>query len=175
MPIIRPLVEADAEAVQDAARESWLATYGSIYDAEFIHDWIDQKYAPEILRADAGRVAAGEVFFHVAADGDRVAGFCHVAATDEGGVMYRIYLRPAYVGRGIGSALLDAAEAWMRARGIARYRCWVHRDNALGRRFYARRGFVRRPEMDRGEDEEWCMEKPVDRVETVDATDEEAE
>ena len=88
-------------------------------------------------------VKAYENFIHhkallVWADGADIHGFC--AADPIDGTIWSLYVRPQQEGRGIGSALLEAACAWLKANG---------RDRALlatGPRtqaadFYCRRGW----------------------------------
>ncbi|MDW8234901.1 MAG: GNAT family N-acetyltransferase, partial [Roseiflexaceae bacterium] len=74
-----------------------------------------------------------------------------------GAQLFRIYLLPTYIGRGIGSGLLQRGEAFLRDQGVDSYFCYVHKDNELGKRFYLRQGFVHRAGLDR--DDEWYMEK----------------
>ncbi len=55
------------------------------------------------------------------------------------GEVYAIYVDPAAIGTGAGSLLFDAALDELRA---AEAMLWVHPDNALGRRFYERKGWT---------------------------------
>lgn len=162
MIALRPLRAGDAEAVREVAREGWLSAYRRLFDEAYIQAFIERSYPLEHLRSLPVRVDAGRVFFHVAMDDDTIIGFCHVGLGDEGAQLYRIYLRPDHIGRGIGAALLGAAEDWLRERGIGAYHCFVFRDNELGKRFYLRQGFVHRPERD--ERDEWYMEKELPDV-----------
>ena len=78
--------------------------------------------------------------------------------TTRGAELFRIYLRPAYIGTGVGSALL-AREHSLRTRSVPSYYCFVHKDNELGKCFYLRQGFRHLPGSDR--DDEWYMEKTI--------------
>ena len=57
--------------------------------------------------------------------------------------LYSIAVADGARGRGIGEALLSAAERAARARGSGRLRLEVHQDNAAAMRLYQRRGYVR--------------------------------
>lgn len=54
-----------------------------------------------------------------------------------------IAVSPARSGLGLGSLVLDAAEADARAHGCARLRLEVRADNGAGIRLYERRGYLR--------------------------------
>lgn len=54
-----------------------------------------------------------------------------------------IAVAPARAGLGLGSLVLDAAEADARAHGCARLRLEVRADNGAGIRLYERRGYTR--------------------------------
>lgn len=155
----RPFTGEDAVAVADVAHETWIWTYAGIFAPEFIAQFVATHYAPERLRALVPAVAAGQVAFDVALASEEVIGFCNLGPTAAGAELYRIYLLPAYVGRGIGATLLARGEAFLRAREITSYRCFVHRANQRGQQFYARQGFQRVSEHDH--EDEWCLEKQL--------------
>jgi GNAT superfamily N-acetyltransferase len=153
----RSLRAEDVDAVFDAAREAWQFTYATIFDAAFIEQFVRTNYAPIRLSALVPLIAAQQIFFDVALDGDRIIGFCNIGVTSHGPELFRIYLRPAYIGTGVGRGLLERGEHFVRARGFPSYYCFVHKDNELGKRFYLRQGFRHLPGSDR--DDEWYMAK----------------
>ncbi|MFB6205760.1 MAG: GNAT family N-acetyltransferase [Haloglomus sp.] len=63
------------------------------------------------------------------------------AETADRGVVQNIYVHPAARGRGIGTALLAAAEAYLREQGAAVVSLEVLADNESARRFYRRHGY----------------------------------
>ena len=154
---LRALQETDVQAVYEVAFEAWHSSYKDIYPAEFIHNFVQTNYAPAGLLRLVPRIQAGHQFFHVALSQSSVVGFCHIAETRHGMELLRIYLRPSYIGQGIGRALLHQGEAFITAQGSSTYCCFVHKENALGKNFYVRNGFTHMIEKD-GE-EEWYMEK----------------
>jgi diamine N-acetyltransferase len=137
----RSFVAADAETVQAIAREAWHHAYPHLFTPRVIDDYIDEHYAPEQLRALVPELESGRQFFQVAVDDEQVIGFCHLGLTDRGAQLFRIYLRPPYVGQGVGRRLLELGEAFLRARGVERYFCYVNKGNLVGQRFYDRQGF----------------------------------
>lgn len=52
-----------------------------------------------------------------------------------------LYVRPAQRSEGLGGALVEAALAWVRARGISRVEVRVLTRNAIGQRFWRAHGF----------------------------------
>ena len=95
-----------------------------------------------------GRVPGKGVL--VAEDGEgRRLGFIHVSEEDDYyggpcGHIGDIVVAPEARGRGVGTALLAAAEDWARARGYRLITLNVFLDNAGARRVYERAGY--RPE-----------------------------
>ena len=155
----RPFTADDAPAVSQVALEAWRYTYRAIYDAAFIESFVHTHYLPGRLAALVPQVQAGTMFFHVAVHQDRVVGYGHLGLTPRGAELFRLYLLPAYIGRGMGWALLQQGEAFVLAHGFDRYFCFVHRHNEVGKRFYLRRGFRHVTAQDRAED--WYMEKSL--------------
>ena len=105
--IYRQLTPADVEGVYAAALEAWRFTYQGIFDRDFIERFVQANYAPEYLLALTPLVLAGQMFFQVAVEQGAIAGFCQIGLRDRGGELFRIYLRPASIGRGIGRTLLE--------------------------------------------------------------------
>ena len=78
----------------------------------------------------------------VAVDGDRLAGFTYLGPSEEPGVaeLGAIHADPAYVGRGVGRALMVDALGALPQFGT-RAVLWVLEDNGRARRFYERGGW----------------------------------
>ncbi len=95
------------------------------------------------------RALADDLLF-VAVQGDAVLGA--VAAGYDGvrGWIYHLAVAPAARRQGIGRALLQAAEAALRARGCPKINLQILADNAAVSAFYARLGFVVEPRISMG-------------------------
>jgi hypothetical protein len=110
----RPLQAEDVDAVFDAAWEAWRFTYATIFDAVFVDQFVRTNYAPDRLRTLVPAVAAQQMFFDLALEGDHIVGFCHIGVTPRGAELFRIYLTPPYIGMGVGSRLLERGEHFLR-------------------------------------------------------------
>ncbi len=62
--------------------------------------------------------------------------------------LFRLYLLPAYIGKGVGRQLLERGEAFLVTQGVLHYCCFVQQNNALGQRFYLCQGFYHVPAFD---------------------------
>lgn len=71
----------------------------------------------------------------------RTPGLDMLDGRDDLAVLWDIRVAPEARGRGVGSALLHAAEAWARARGCRRMKVETQNINAPACRFYAKHGF----------------------------------
>lgn len=137
-------VDTDERAVRAraVAEASWPETYrGLIPDAQIPY-MISRMYAPETIRRET---AEGSPFYLLLADG-RDAGICSFDLSKRGdrgsAELHKIYLRPAYWGRGIGHWLL--AEMADRARDAGATSLWlrVNKGNVRAQKAYKAAGFA---------------------------------
>jgi GNAT superfamily N-acetyltransferase len=162
--LIRVAASADIPAIQATAAAAWRATYGSYMEAAFINNFLARAYRVEALTAE---IAAGQCCFLVAQAADELIGFGQVGpsmarrapAPVAPADLVRLYLLPAWQGRGVGTALLRRLEAWLRAVGYPRYGAYVHVRNIPAQRFYLRQGFVHLPAADI--QDEWYLIKTL--------------
>lgn len=154
---IRPISESDAPGIYTVALEAWRHTYRTIFDQQFIEDFVNQHYAPEATLSLFPRIRSGSMIFHIAEYELKVIGFCNIGINKQSAQLYRIYLLPGFIGQGIGQRLLSLGEAFVIEHGIDSYFCFVHKNNEIGRRFYLHSGFKHISEKDK--DDEWFMEK----------------
>lgn len=96
----------------------------------------------------AAYVAARGLQFWVAELGGEVAGFVDW----DGDFVNALHVSPAYARIGVGSRLMDKAEAAIADAGFAEARLETDTFNTRSRSFYDRRGYC---EADRYPDEEW--------------------
>ncbi len=133
--ILRPGGPGDAEACA-AIFDDWAAAT----------DWMPRVHPlPEVERHYRTQVLA-VCDTLVAERSGRMAGF---AAVDREGLIAALFVAADARGRGVGSALLEAAQA-RRPEGLA---LWTFAANAGARRFYARHGFIEEQGTDGDNDE----------------------
>ena len=128
---IRPLREADLRAVADLAQQlGYAASPAELTD----------RFGP-LAHSPAHAVLVAE-----SAEGG-VAGWIHVGTSlalihGPEAEIHSLVVDERLRGRGIGAALVAAAEAWARSRDLrrVRVRCQVKREDA--HRFYTREGFT---------------------------------
>lgn len=111
---------------------------------------VDASESAELSRA-FDRIAAGifpdDEALMIAELGGERAGFLHAVTRLDffdqapAGHVSTIVVAPAAEGRGVGRALLDAAEAWARGRGYSTLGLSVFESNVRARAAYARAGF----------------------------------
>lgn len=120
----------------------------------FVALWPDaalDAHDTELARILAGEpVATLPLIILVAEDGGEVVGFCevdlrsHADGCDPARPVVYIegwYVAPERRGRGIGRALVDAAEAWGRTHGCTEIASDTWIDNDLSQRAHAALGF----------------------------------
>lgn len=154
----------DIPALQSVAAASWWATYGEYLDAKFIEDFLSRAYSRTRLMA---HIADPIACFLVVKSDDELIGFGQVGPTlprrDPAPVapadLYRLYLLPQWQRRGIGAHLLGELETWLRAQQVPIYGAYVHERNEPAKYFYARQGFLHKPECDI--QDEWYLVKPL--------------
>lgn len=137
----------DAASLSDAARESFVETFGHTYRPEDLAAFVAASYSPaaqlaEILHPEASWRLA------LTLEGE-VVGFCQIGAYGlpmEPGrgralELKRLYVRAPWHGAGVAAALMDWAIAQARGRFAEALFLGVWRENARAQRFYARYGF----------------------------------
>jgi [ribosomal protein S5]-alanine N-acetyltransferase len=139
---VRDALPADAEAIARVASASWAETYRDIFEPAFIAEFLDANYQPPSLAEQAERSTnLDDRHFLVAERDGEVVAFAQFGVGPRGPELFRIYADPPHFGTGAGTALLD--ELHRRIAGqVDTYTVEVHANNARGRTFYDRHGFV---------------------------------
>ena len=139
MTEIRPLTDADIDAVAAMHVRSWQVGYAGIVPADYL-DALDPAEFAARRRAQGRPPGARSV---VAVDDGRVIGFANFGPDLDDpahGGLYALYVDPDDWRRGAGRLLLEAAKAGLAAAGFGDMRLWVLEQNERGRRFYERAG-----------------------------------
>ena len=139
--VIRPAADADTEAIFALAPRL----------AEGVAPWRDQAAARAAGRrwlADSlAAAAAGDGTVLVAADADAIAGVISVRPSrhftgERDGYIGELVVAGHAARRGIGRALITAAEAWARDHGLENLTLHTGIFNTEARAFYASLGFA---------------------------------
>lgn len=141
--VIREMVREDIKQVQDVAKESWHATYEGIIPREIQDNFLQAAYSNEMMER-----RLNSSFLYVAEVENKIVGFANFSPVNhEGQVeLSAIYLSPAYQGRGIGTALLEAGVN--NIANIEGIYLDVEKENTIGTAFYTAKGFTIMNEFD---------------------------
>jgi ribosomal protein S18 acetylase RimI-like enzyme len=143
---IRPAEPADVDAIAEVHVGGWRWGYRGLLPDDLLAG-LDAAERAERLLAVMGD-AERTVSVHLAEQDGRAVGFVSCGpsrepdADDHTGEIYALYVEEDVAGTGVGTALLRAARAELRARGLDRVVLWVLETNARARRFYEREGWV---------------------------------
>ncbi|MCC7082842.1 MAG: GNAT family N-acetyltransferase [Burkholderiales bacterium] len=137
---IGPLDPADIGALGQLARTIWLAHYPGIITNAQIEYMLEQRYRPELVRAELGR---DDVWWELATLNGQPVGFSSCLLTTEPGELKldKLYVDPARQATGIGSQLLQSVRARARNLGCRRLVLAVNKRNASAIAAYRRWGF----------------------------------
>jgi GNAT superfamily N-acetyltransferase len=145
--IYRAPTEADTEALCQLGRDTFVETFGHLYSAKDLADFLETVFGPTGMPVE---MQDPELAFLVAEEDGRLVGYCKVGAlhmdVDSGGrralELRQLYVRGTHQGRGIAPKLMDWGLAELRRRGAEDVYLSVWSENARAQRFYARYGFV---------------------------------
>ena len=147
MTSVRAARADDARAIAEVHVASWRWAYRRILTDAFLDGLSVDDRERAWAAWFAGQEPRGCVF--VAADPTgAVVGFVNAGpsrdegASPETGEVRAIYVLPEVQGTGVGRALMEAADAGLRAAGFRRATLWVLEANDLGRRFYEKAGWA---------------------------------
>jgi GNAT superfamily N-acetyltransferase len=137
--LIRRLKADEAERLAGLARDIWLRHYPAIISLEQIDYMLNQRYAPDLIRA---QLASPDNGWWVAEQDGTLVGFAHVMLMEDRCKLDKLYIDPHHQRRGLGAALLEQAKAWTRKAGRTRLTLQVNRHNSLALSAYRKYGFV---------------------------------
>ncbi len=139
----------DVDALARISRLAYGATYPGIVPPEVLAEWIENA-APTWQTAFDNREPESPWRPWVAERGGVIVGYATTTPgkdwwlppPDGAGELTNLYLDPALIGTGVGSALYDHGVADLRARGFNPFVVWAFRDNHRARRFYEGKGLA---------------------------------
>ncbi|WP_318244127.1 MULTISPECIES: GNAT family N-acetyltransferase [Oerskovia] len=152
LPVDRPTAWHVAEHSVHApeSREILFRYYTEVSDRFFGHATPPEDLATGFAAQDSTGLAAPGGSFHLAwadgGDGPEAVGCAGVElapdAPEPTAELRRVFVEPAFRGRGVASALLEAAEAAARGLGAVVVRLDTRHDLVEALALYARRGYV---------------------------------
>jgi GNAT superfamily N-acetyltransferase len=134
---IRPITEADYDAVGEVHVRSWQVGYAGIVPADYLAA-LDPAVNAERRRTEPRPEGANTL---VAEEDGRIVGFASFGPDLDDptiGRLYAIYVTPEHWGHGTGRRLLTAAKEMLTASGYPEMRLWVLTENVRARQFYER-------------------------------------
>ncbi|MGH3995116.1 MAG: GNAT family N-acetyltransferase [Pseudonocardiaceae bacterium] len=135
---VRPAAAADADAIGRIQVETWRAAYEGLMPAEALAG-ASVEARQQMWRTGLTSAPSPERRVFVAEVGGEVVGFASVGECQTGGdegELYAIYLDSTRWGLGIGRALLERAEEFLRDAGFQQALLWVLEGNERAIRFY---------------------------------------
>ncbi len=150
---IRRALPEEAAFVAQLGRETFAATFGDSYAPHDLAAFFAGPYSDEYMET-ALADPANAAWIAVESEGRGAAGFggfCLAGPArfdlddppQNPGALQRLYLRPAFQGRRIGTRLLELGLAWLEAAHYRPLFLSVDAENYGAQRLYARYGFVK--------------------------------
>ncbi len=125
-------------------KEGMIAVVRSVYD-EYGFTWEAGGYHADLYDIDRAYLSRGWMFW-VMLSGDDVIGCAGASVHGSECELHRMYLSPAFRGRGLGRLLLEKVVEYGRARGCRRMRAWSDVKLTLAHKLYSRLGFIQEGE-----------------------------
>lgn len=137
---IAPLNDDEVDALCELAREVWRAHYPSIIGEAQTEYMLEQRYRPELIRAELAR---DDIWWDTLAEDARIAAYVSSLRADEPGAIKvdKLYVHPRRQRLGYGAALLAHTCERAQRLGFERVVLAVNRRNASAIAAYAKSGF----------------------------------
>jgi ribosomal protein S18 acetylase RimI-like enzyme len=134
---IRPATEGDIPLLRELADRIWHACYPGMITMEQIRYMLGWMYAPERISEEMRR----GVRWAVVESGSPIGYLAHERDADGVVHLHKLYLDPAWQGRGVGQRMLQHVSEHARREGARSIELRVNRGNARALAAYARAGF----------------------------------
>ena len=140
-PRILPASETDLPAIARLAGVIWRAHYPGLISTEQIEYMLAKMYALETMRDE---IYLRAIRYERLLVGEELAGFAAHGPTDQPKLfkLHKLYLHPAWHGRGLGSLLLAHCEGEAGRLGADHLMLTVNKQNAKAIGSYQRNGFA---------------------------------
>jgi ribosomal protein S18 acetylase RimI-like enzyme len=136
---IRTATLTDIEAIRAVGIAAWYDTYSALVPDDYIAWALNKWWSPE----DIHRHINSDQFIVLVAEVDQqIVGIAHTQIRpDHTAILWRLYVRQAYRGHGIGTQLIAASEQHLPV-GIRQLGIEYYQANTRAAKLYARLGFV---------------------------------
>jgi len=154
--ILRPATPANAEALAELGRESFVAAFGHLYRPEDLAAFLQEYRTPEKYRQ---HLADPPTLVQVAEIDGRLGAYALIVRgqwfdeqpeprPEKPVFLSQLYCAADATGRGLGAALMDWVIAEARAWGADAVQLSVFSENFGAQRFYQRYGFTKVADID---------------------------
>jgi GNAT superfamily N-acetyltransferase len=138
-------VAEDAEGIVAVHVRTWQVAYVDYFTKEYL-DGQSRFLTASNIEQRREQLSSSQQTTFVAEDDGTILGFATVAANRDGlgkevGELGAIYVDPDRWNYGVGSALLEAAEASLKESGYTSAVLWTIKANSRTRRFYENHGW----------------------------------
>ena len=151
-PVIRPAVEADAEALAALGRQTFIDTFvtgfGIPYPADDLAAFLDASFSADAIRAKLKE--PGAAWWVADRDGDLLAfantgpnTLPHPGARSSHAELRRLYVAKSAQGLGLGTKLLKITLDWMEAHSDGPLWIGVWSGNLKAQKLYEAYGFAK--------------------------------
>jgi diamine N-acetyltransferase len=158
----RVLGKKDVPEIQAVALKAWTFAYRRYgLSINHIRRFVSERYSTDSFEKSVfPSIERGDSQFYLATDNGEIIGYSNVGRGVWSWELYRIYLLPEYIGRGVGKKLLLLAEDFLRSKKALKYHAYVWKENKAALDFYKRNGFVKLEGKDKNK-AEICIEKKL--------------
>lgn len=144
--VIRRATPADAHALCDIGRRTFVDAFGHLYGAQDLDAFLQESHAPDVY---ARHLRDSACALWLLEDDSRAVGYAlagpgglpHPELAPADGELKRLYVLPQAQNDGWGSKLFQAALEWLQRDGPRTVWISVWSENLGAQRFYARHGF----------------------------------
>ncbi|MFZ5616728.1 MAG: GNAT family N-acetyltransferase [Pseudomonadota bacterium] len=165
--LIRQAFEEDAPTLAELGAETFVATFGHLYDARDLKAFLEKNHS-QIVYEELLKDPEYGLWIAESEEGEAigyaVAGPCSLPVPDmppNSGELARLYLKKGVQGGGLGARLLEVALEFLRDR-FAHIYLSVYAENFVAQKLYQRFGFVKIHDyfymVGEHADPEWIME-----------------
>jgi len=144
------------------ALKAWTFAYRRYgLSLKHIRRFVSERYSTDSFENTVfPSMKKGDSQFYLATDKGKIVGYSNAGPGIWSWELYRIYLLPEYIGKGVGKKLLLLAEDFLRSKKARKYHLYVWRENKAALDFYKRNGFVKLEGKNKNR-VEICLEKKL--------------